>query len=137
MATDDKLNEFVQRRLKDMDGFTFFDYASKYKIQMAKNWEHLSAPPKKEEGKSTALAPPDKCRDVFDAAESCDHASKTVERCNRANIPLTSAPWVKYGGSPEKLREFPTSPAGYPLDPSTETCTIAAEWHNYCKAKFK
>ncbi len=136
---DEKLTEFVGRRLKDIDGLAFFDYASKYKIEMPKNWDALQkqvSESKQPAPASAALLPPDK-GDVFDKVAACEAADKLFQRCTRAHVSFDSSPWVKYGGWPNKLRELPKPPAGYTPDPSPEPCSIAAEWRNYCKAKVK
>lgn len=129
-----KLAEFAGHRLKEIDGLVFFDYASKFKIEMPKNWDAIQ---RQESGeKRTALIAPDR-GDMFDKVAACDQAGKLVERCKLAKVSSDSSPWVKYGGWPEKLRDLPTPPAGYTLDPNAEECAIAAEWRNYCKAKVK
>ena len=79
--------EFADRRLKDIDGLTFFDYAAKYKVQMAKNWDT----PKKQEAKANSLMAPDK-GDVSDKVHACEEATKLAECCTRANISIASAP---------------------------------------------
>jgi hypothetical protein len=134
-----KLTEFAGHRLKDIDGLVFFDYSSKYKILMARNWDN----PQRQESEqkqpaktSSPFVPPDK-GDIFDKVHACQEADQLLERCKRASISLDSSPWTKYGGWPTKLRDLPTPPAGYALDPSPDTCAIAAEWRNYCKAKVK
>jgi hypothetical protein len=143
LDTADKLTEFMGRRLRDINGMTFFDYAAKYRIEMADIIEALpkaetkKAAPDQAKKPAQPIIPPDK-GDVFDKVAACDQAEKLLDRCRRANISSkTSAPWTKYGGWPDKLRELPMPPAGYVLDPSPEVCPIAAEWHNYCKAKVK
>jgi hypothetical protein len=129
-----KLTQFAGARLKEIDGLVFFDYASKYKVEMPKNWD---SPQKQEpEKKANAIVPPDK-GDVFDKVQACEQAANLAQRCKQANVSLASSPWIKYGGWPEKLRDLPTPPAGFILDPTPETCAIAAEWQNYCKAKVK
>ncbi|MBL8241407.1 MAG: hypothetical protein JNM66_28540 [Bryobacterales bacterium] len=79
---------------------------------------------------------PDK-GNVFDKVHACEEATKLTDRCKRTNVSIASAPRAKYGRWPEKLRDLPTPPAGFTLDPTPETCTIAAEWQNYCDAKVK
>lgn len=101
---------------------------------MPKNWD---SPQKQEpEKKANAIVPPDK-GDVFDKLQACEQAANLAQRCKQANVSLASSPWIKYGGWPEKLRDLPTPPAGFTLDPTPDTCAIAAEWQNYCKAKVK
>ena len=134
-----KLVEFAGNRLKEIDGLVFFDYASKYKIEMPKNWDVLqkqASDTKLDATAATALLPPDK-GDMFDKMAACDAAEKLAQRCSAAHVSFDSSPWIKYGGWPVKLRELPKPPAGYTLDPSPETCSIAGEWRNYCKAKIK
>ena len=104
-----KLTEFAGRRLKEIDGLVFFDYASKYKIEMPKNWDTPQKPEQKQstEKKPSPLIPPDK-GDVFDQVYACQEAEKLLQRCDRARVSLDSSPWIKYGGWPSKLRELPT-----------------------------
>lgn len=129
---DEKLNVFAGRRLKDIDGLTFFDYSSKYKVQMAKNWNT----PKKQDTNSTGWFLPTRVISSNKVA-ACEQATTLAEHCARANISTTSAPGARYGDWPGKLRELSAPPPGYALDPTPDTCTIAAEWQNYCKAKVK
>lgn len=143
LDTADKLTEFMGRRLRDINGMTFFDYAAKYRIEIPDIVQALpkgdtkKAAPEKPKKSATPIIPPDK-GDVFDKVAACEEANKLLERCRRANISSTSsAPWAEYGGWPTKLGELPTPPAGYVLDPSPDVCLTAAEWHNYCKAKVK
>jgi hypothetical protein len=143
LDTADKLTEFLGRRLRDINGMAFFDYAAKYRIEMQDIREALpkaeakKAGPEQSKKSASPLIPPDK-GDVFDKVAACDAAEKLLDRCRRANISSTeSAPWAKYGGWPEKLKGLPAPPSGYLLDPDREVCVTAAEWHNYCKAKVK
>lgn len=39
LERESNITKFVGRRLQDIDGFVFFDYAAKYKITMPKNWD--------------------------------------------------------------------------------------------------
>jgi hypothetical protein len=105
---------------------------------MPKNWAALQkqASETKPAPASTALLSPDK-GDMSDKAAACDMAEKLVQKCGEAHASIDSGPWVKYGGFPDKLRELPKPPAGYTLDPQPDTCSIAAEWRNYCKVKVK
>lgn len=143
LDTNDKLTEFLSRRLRDVNGMTFFDYAAKYRIEMPDIREALpkesakKAAPEEPKKPAKNLVPPDKA-DIFDKVAACDEANKLLDRCRRANVSSTSsAPWVKYGGWPDKLGTLPIPPAGYTLEPSPDVCMIAAEWRNYCKAKVK
>jgi hypothetical protein len=44
---DETLSKFAGNRLKDIDGLAFFDYGTKYKVEMPRNWDR----PKEEEKK--------------------------------------------------------------------------------------
>jgi hypothetical protein len=44
--SDTNLNAFGKRRLKEIDGMAFFDYASKYKVEMPRNWDVPKEPEK-------------------------------------------------------------------------------------------
>jgi len=143
LDTADKLTEFLGRRLRDINGMTFFDYAAKYRIEMPDIREALpkegakKAPPEEPKRHAKTLIPPDK-GNIFDKVAACEEADRLLDRCRRASISSTRlSPWVKYGGWPDKLGQLPTPPAGYTLDPSPEVCMIAAEWHNYCKVNVK
>jgi hypothetical protein len=120
----------------------FFDYSAKYRVELPDIREALpkgdtkKVEPAQLKKSATPLIPPDK-GDVFDKAEACDEADKFIDKCRRANIPTTNSPWVRYGGWPDKLGELPTPPPGFTLEPAPDLCVIAAEWHNYCKAKVK
>jgi hypothetical protein len=104
LDTNDKLTEFLGRRLRDTSGMTFFDYAAKYRIEMPdirqalpKEGPKKAAPEESRKPAKTAI-PPDR-GDIFDKVAACDQADKLLDRCRRANISsTTSAPWVKYGG---------------------------------------
>ena len=37
---------FLRRRLKEIDGMAFFDYASKYKVEMPRTWDEPKEPAK-------------------------------------------------------------------------------------------
>jgi hypothetical protein len=45
--SDTKLAAFAGRRLQAIDGMAFFDFASKYKVEMARNWDDPKGPEKK------------------------------------------------------------------------------------------
>jgi hypothetical protein len=140
LGLEDKLSEFLGRRLRDINGMTFFDYAAKYRIEMPDIRDALPKDHKVEQKqpakKATPLIPPDR-GDMLDKIHACQNADQLLDRCKRDNVSPDSSPWIKYGGWPTKLRELPTPPAGYTLDPSPDLCAIVGEWRNYCKAKVK
>jgi hypothetical protein len=140
MDSADKMSEFLGRRLRDINGMVFFDYAAKYKIEMPDIRDALpksQEPEKKQPVKSSnPLLPPDK-GDVFDKIYACEQATKLAQKCKLANVSLGSSPWLKYGGYPTPLSDFPKLPAGATFDPTPRICGIAAEWQNYCKVKVK
>ena len=47
IQSDAKLAEFAGNRLKNIDGLVFFDYPSKYKVEMPRNWDQPKQPGKK------------------------------------------------------------------------------------------
>jgi hypothetical protein len=140
LDSGNNLYEFLGRRLHDINGLTFFDYSAKYRIEMPNVVNALTKEPRKTEPQppkpATPTSPPD-MGDIFDKVAACQQADSLLDRCQKAHVSFDSSPWVKYGGWPDKLQKLPTPPAGYTLDPSPETCAIAAEWRNYCKAKVK
>lgn len=143
LDTNDKLTEFMSRRLLDIKGMTFFDYAAKYRVEMADIRDALPKAASKAETaspkqltKADKFIPPDKGY-WFDKAAACEEADKLIERCRHANISSSQSPWVKYGGWPDKLGTLPTPPPGFTLEPTPDVCVTAAEWRNYCKANVK